>query len=428
MGTISFFSAYEEVGEVYDAQLSHISKLIFSLTYAEESSERNTNSNDALSLELKKMGHNYEKNIVFQVRRNDKILFVSNDNLEFDGRDIAEGFSNKLIGNSLWRFFVLSVPEYGYKVCVGEKLSIRADIIEKILASIFLPIVLIIPFIFIIAWVGLGPGLKPLLSISRAVHARSAKDLSPISLDKIPQEITPLIRAINDLMGLLDEALQKERRFTDLAAHELRTPIAVLKIQAQTALKSTNEQERISILKSHVQAANRITHMVTQLLTLARLEHIEVPKSLLSLGHITEEVIRDLLPLAEKKNVRINFDRKSTPQIIVNQDSLKIILRNIIDNAIKYSPEGKDINISVDMNDKAAILYVSDFGPGIPQEKIPRVTERFYRIAGHKEVGSGLGLSIVQRATELIDAKLMIRNKDNLEGLMVTVEFSSYTS
>jgi signal transduction histidine kinase len=238
-----------------------------------------------------------------------------------------------------------------------------------------------------------------------------------------------LINSINGLLANLDYALKKERRFTDFAAHELRTPIAIFKTQAETALKATDDSERRVILEAQVQAANRATNMVDQLLTLARLEHADIPTEKLSLSEIAQEVVEERSPLAEEKQIDLRFEQQASAFIHGNKELLTIILSNLIDNAIKYTHEhGRvTVTVSVSMQDQTAILLVCDTGPGIPEDKLPFVTERFYRVSGHKQPGAGLGLTIVKRASEIMGAILILRNTSKGKGLESILQFLDST-
>lgn len=424
VGSVSYLSAHEEVGEVYDADLSNVAKLIYSLVYADEANETPHYNSDRLDDAFQKQGHAYEKYIVFKVWRQNKLLFASKGDLDF-GDNLPEGFLDKDIKGGTWRQFVLDDAQHGYRVAVAEKLSARMDIIEKFLASIFLPLALSVPFIIFIAWVGLRTSLGSLVSISSAVQKRTSSDLSPITFSPVPEEVSPLVSSINELLVRLSMALQKERRFTDFAAHELRTPIAVLKLQAQTALKSTDENERRTILESHVRAADRATHMVSQLLTLARLDHADIPKQDVHLQNLAQQIAQDLEPLAEKKGINLQLAVKNITVARTNPDVLAVVLRNIIDNAIKYTPEHGAISVTTDQQDRKVLISVSDTGSGVPHDQLSKITERFFRIAGNSEQGAGLGLSIVQRGVEIMGGILRITNNKGQSGLTVTIEFST---
>jgi signal transduction histidine kinase len=291
------------------------------------------------------------------------------------------------------------------------------------LTTIFSPLGLAPPLILLITWIGLREGLKPLIAVSDAVKNRSALDLAPLSMDWSLREIGPLIQSINGLLSNLDYALKKERRFTDFAAHELRTPIAVLKTQAQTALRSTDVDERRMILEAQVVAANRAANMVDQLLALARLEHVNIPAEDLSLNELAQNILTEKAALAAEKQISLSRNISSAVSVHGNKEIIEIVLSNLIENAIKYSPQRCKVSISVFMRGKIPSLVVSDTGEGVPDDKLPHLTEPFYRIAGHHQAGAGLGLAIVSRAATLMGATLILRNKAIGHGFESVIEF-----
>jgi signal transduction histidine kinase len=230
-----------------------------------------------------------------------------------------------------------------------------------------------------------------------------------------------LIDSLNGLFANLEYALRKERRFADFAAHELRTPIAIFKTQAQTALKATDADQRRIILEAQVQAADRATNMVDQLLTLARLEHTDIPTETLSLSVVAQEIISERQPFAAQKNIALHFEPQAHDTVRGNKELLGVILCNLIDNAIKYTPAQGEVNIRISGN----TLIVCDNGPGIPEDKLPHVTERFYRVSRHQQSGAGLGLTIVKRACEIMGVRLVLRNRVECHGLESILQFPS---
>lgn len=251
--------------------------------------------------------------------------------------------------------------------------------------------------------------------------------MPPLSIDGSLLEINPLINSINKLLSNLSYILEKERRFTDFAAHELRTPIAILKTQAQTALKSKSDSERQMILEAQVRATDRAASLVDQLLALARLEHISAPTETLYLPTITEFIVREMRPTAEKAHIILDLELHATPFIHCNEELLSIVLSNLIDNAIKHTPAEGKILVSISMQDQMATLSVTDSGIGIPEDKLSLVTEAFYRVGGHQQTGAGLGLAIVKRAADILNAQFILKNNKAGHGLEALVQFKALT-
>ncbi len=436
IGGVGFHSAYNEAEDIYDAELSHLASLMLSLLRAEDQEEAARVDADkekeekinpdilVLSSGFENMEQGQESRLDFRIWKNDDLIFQSKQASDFGEERVIAGFSNQMIKGKEWRFFVLPDSKSGYTLEVAQKSKVRMLLIDKVLATIFSPLILLLPIVLIVTWIGLRTGLKPLLAVSDAVKNRSALDLTPLPTCQSLAEIKPLVNSINGLLTNLDYALKKERRFTDFAAHELRTPITIFKTQAQTALKATDDLERRSILEAQVQAANRAANLVDQLLTLARLEHTDIPTESLSVSEIAQEVVEERLPLAEEKQIALRFERRASVSIHGNKELLKIILSNLIDNAVKYTSEHGNVIVSVSAQDQTAILSVCDTGPGIPEDKLPYVTERFYRVyRKQQQPGAGLGLTIVKRAAEIMGATLTLRNKSTDSGLEAILHF-----
>lgn len=438
VGSIGYSLAYREAEQLYDTQLSHVTSLMLSLLLAEDKEEAKhgvkDDDDEKPNPDIIELGNDFEEGqgrqekVAFRIWKNNTLLFYSSRAAIFGSKRNISGFSNEDINGKGWRFYVLSDKESGYTLEVAHKLKNRTVLINNVLISIFSPLVFLMPSIFLLTLVGLRTGLKPLLSISGAVRNRSASDLTPLSVNHSMVEINPLINSINHLLENLAYALDKERRFTDFAAHELRTPIAILKTQAQTALKSTDDLERKSILEAQVEATNRATNLVDQLLALARLEQLPLAMESISLNDIASYLVKDRQVLAEKAGLTLSLKQGAPLVIQGTPELIAISLSNLIDNAIKYTSSPGEIVVTLSRHDNVAQVSVCDNGPGIPEANLPYVTEQFYRVPGRLQSGSGLGLSIVKRATDILGAELMMHNRTTGHGLDVTISFPHVTT
>ena len=439
IGGIGSYSAYNEAEKIYDTELSHVADLMLAILSAEDKEEarhsgslRNhkdiTHDIVELGSNFEETGQSYEKKLAFRIWKSGKLLFYSEQSSGFGEERVTAGFSNQEIDGKEWRFYVLPDTKAGYTIEMAQRLQIRTMLIMEVMTTIFSPLILLIPIILIITWAGLRAGLKTLMTISDAVKHRSSLDLTPLPEFESIAEITPLIDSINGLLENLDYALKKEKRFTDFAAHELRTPIAIFKTQAQTALKATDDTQRKTILEAQVKAADRATGMVDQLLTLARLEHADIPTEKLSLGEIAKMVLQERLPLAEQKSLNMLFEERNSAFVNCNKEMLTIILSNLVGNAIKYTPPNGNVIVTLSIDNKLANLAVRDSGPGIPEEKLPYITERFYRVSNHSQPGAGLGLTIAKRASEIMGANLILQNNANDHGFESILQFHNYTA
>jgi two-component system sensor histidine kinase QseC len=247
-----------------------------------------------------------------------------------------------------------------------------------------------------------------------------------VGAKNIPLEIKPLVAELNQLFLRLKLAFDRNKRFAGDAAHELRTPLAALKTQAQVALKANDEEDRINALQKVVQSVDRSSHVVAQLLTLSRLSQEEELNDVgpLDLHKLATEIIAYLAPVAIEKNIEIEF--ASPPEAVIikgNDIALGILIRNVVDNAIRYTPNNGQIQIQIITHPKEVTLRIVDSGSGIPVELRERVFERFYRILGTQAQGSGLGLAIVSQIAELHHAKISLSTPANGKGLQFEITF-----
>jgi two-component system sensor histidine kinase QseC len=305
----------------------------------------------------------------------------------------------------------------------------REQLARQIVLNMLLPSVAIaIPLVPLMIWVMVNTGLRPLRQLRREVVQRSADRLEPLDLLSIPLEVKPLATALNDLFGRLRHSIESERRFTADAAHELRTPLAALRTQAQVALRSIMEEDRQHALHQVQQGIERATHLIEQLLTLARIDPEEagVRHDLILIHPLAAESLAFLAGQAELKKIKLLLEGETVLRVLGQSGHLSILLRNLVDNAIRYSPPHSTVVLHLSQNAEHEVqLEVTDNGPGIPAEEMQRVMERFYRLPGSGQQGSGLGLSIVQRIAEHHRARLSLAAASPQGGLRVTVIFPS---
>lgn len=422
VGGAAFYSASHEIEEVYDAELARNARIMLALMRHEV--EEGEPDMKELHERFGQVGHTYEKHIALRIWQGEKLFYQSDSARDFGPQHVIAGFSTKEIGEEKWRFLVLPDAESGLTVEAAENARVRQDIIQKILYSMFGPVLALLLLIPPLFWFGLRQGLKPLVRLSEDVAARTPDDLTALSEEKTPKEILPLTQAINRLLARLHTALYKERRFTDLAAHELKTPLAVIKTLTQSAQRSTDNAEREKLLTDLNAATDRANAMMGQLLTLARLELGSAAQQPVSLNETVREVACGMMPLALQKGIELNFAEEAIAKITTVPEILAVAVRNLLDNAIKYTPPQGSIHVSVTDAGGAVTLAVSDSGPGIPPEKISLVTERFYRVPGNDQTGAGLGLTIVSRAAEVMQARFRLENLPE-GGLRSTLTWKS---
>jgi two-component system sensor histidine kinase QseC len=266
-------------------------------------------------------------------------------------------------------------------------------------------------------------GLKPLKRLAHHVSRRAPDDFHSVDLHQVPREVLTLVEALNQLFERYHQMIERERRFTGDASHELRTPLAGLRVQAQLACRCEEEGTRRRALGQLLVGIDRATHIVEQLLDLARLDppQVATDMELLALGSVMEEARALLRDDADRKS--INVEVEADPAEVTGDSSMLLILiRNLLDNAIRYAPSGGHVRLSCGTDGRRSWLQLDDSGPGIPEAERQRVFKRFYRAESQGEAGCGLGLSIAQRIVELHGAQLGLGDSP-LGGLQVRVVF-----
>lgn len=313
-------------------------------------------------------------------------------------------------------------------VQVAETLEKRKTLANEIVINLAVPQLLMIALAGILVWYGIGRGLDPLRPLQEEIESRSHLDLSPIGEEDAPREVKPLIHAINDLLQRLGRTLAAQQRFIADAAHQLRTPLAGLKTQAELALRQTGKEEVHRALKYLLGNSERTIHLVNQLLVLARAEPGKARAlafSRVDVNELAREVSKDWIHHALSKNIDLGFEG-ADESVFVRGESvlLKEMLGNLIDNAIRYTQAGGRVTVGVRGSQDKGVLSVEDNGPGISVEDRERVFERFYRILGTATDGCGLGLAIVREIAGTHGAEVDLVNRDGTPGTLVEVRFS----
>jgi two-component system sensor histidine kinase QseC len=309
---------------------------------------------------------------------------------------------------------------------VAELTKDRDELARDIAGNLLKPLLFSLPLLAFLLWVAVARSLRPLVRLTSEVEQREPDNLAPLDAGSAPREVVPLIDRLNKLFVRIDASLQKERRFTADAAHELRTPVAGIKAQAQVARGALNEVDRVHALDNAILGCDRAAHLIDQLLTLARIDTLdETGTEPCLLKNIASEVIAAIAPTALSQNVRLELKDGDDVKVRGNPVLLRIMLRNLIDNAVRHTGAGTTVEIKVRQEHGQSCLSVTDNGPGIPEAELERVAERFYRPAGTSASGSGLGLSIVKRIAEIHAASLQLAKAENGTGLSITVVFKS---
>jgi signal transduction histidine kinase len=297
---------------------------------------------------------------------------------------------------------------------------LRKELSEHFLEALLRPLLFGLPLLGGWIWFATWRGLKPLDEVAAELGKRAPDHLDPLAPAAAPHEIRPLLEALNALFGRVGQTLDNERRFTADAAHELRTPLAAITAQAQVAVRARDAAERDHALAQLTTSARRASHLIEQLLTLARLDPAaDLPISELRLDLLAAEICADHGAAVLEKNIALELDAPVPVVMTGNDAMLRVLLRNLVDNAVRYTPTDGKVGVGVTALHGEVLLTVSDSGPGIPAEQRDNALRRLHRLAGQDIEGSGLGLSIVARIAELHGARLVL--EDNTPGLRVSL-------
>jgi two-component system sensor histidine kinase QseC len=410
----SYIDAHHQVDKLFDAQLAQAAQTLLALASHDEGDDID---------DLGDAGHKNQRRLRFQIWRADGKLLMRSKNAPKTALTATDGFSETRDRKDRWRHYSQWNDDHSLQVQVSENHHIRDELIAHIAWRLLFPALFGLPLIGLWVWVATRQGLSSLDGIARQIASRAPQQLQPLTPAAAPEEIRTILEALNGLFQRVETALETERRFTADAAHELRTPLAALQAQVQVALRARDSSERDRSLAQLQSGLTRASHLVDQMLQLARLD----PESGLpdpqpvDLAVLAETVCADLGHQILDKD--LDFALAAAPGCIVTGQAewLRVLIRNLIDNAIRYTPTGGSLRVQVAATNGQSRLSVSDSGPGIPAGDREAVLRRFHRLnRGEHPTGSGLGLAIVARIAELHGADLEFAAGENAQGLQVT--------
>jgi two-component system OmpR family sensor kinase len=336
------------------------------------------------------------------------------------------GFSTVDGPRGRWRVF--GILAQGHVIQVGQALEVREQRAARLALRTLAPFGVLMPVLALLVWWIVGRSLRPLDAVTGSVRARSPAALDPIATHGLPEEIRPLVDALNDLLVRLAAVLRHERAFIADAAHELRTPLTALSLQLQTLAASASEADRAQAAERLQAGVARATRLVEQLLTLAR--HEERPRGdygPVPLDDVAREVVTDLVRQADARQIDLGLAVAEPAVVTGDRDALRVLMSNLVDNAVRYSPPGGRVDVSVQRGERAgepaAIVEVTDTGPGIPVDERERVFDRFYRVPGTTAPGSGIGLAIVRSIARQHGIRVELGCGDDSQGLRVRLLF-----
>nr|WP_315255137.1 ATP-binding protein [uncultured Duganella sp.] len=420
---IVYVEAQQESDELFDQSLVETAHLLLSLV---ENEVREHGLSQPISLPMR--GHvNPHRYLLFQVRDQHQRVLYKNDGAPDAALspDAPDGFSWTTIHGQRWRLYTLWDDSHELALVVAEPTSHREDISSRFFYKIVIFGTLMALLATAAIWWSISRVLRVLQNSADEVAARTPNDLAEVSLGGAPSEVHPLLLAINRLFGRVRQTMEHEQRFTADAAHELRTPLAAIKTNLQVLKRARSVAERDEFIAGLSTSVDRATRLVDQLLTLEKLDPqsgTDTAPDAGDLADLLREQAEHWQHCCAQQGLALQLDIAAAP-CALHADSMRMLIRNLVDNAVRYTPAPGRIAISCGRENGASYLRVADSGPGIPAEMQARVFERFFRLAGAALPGSGLGLSIVARIAERHRARIQLGAGLDGQGLAVTLFF-----
>ncbi len=329
---------------------------------------------------------------------------------------LADGLHTLGAGGEPFRVLVKTTAS-GERIAVAQETGVRDEIARNSALRTVMPFLILVPILLLIVANLVRKMFRPITAISMEIDRRTERELHPVNEDHLPVEVRPFIVAINRLLNRIAQSMDTQRRFVADAAHELRSPLTAMSLQAERlaeAEMSAQARERLVTLQRGIR---RNRNLLDQLLTLAKAQATTaLPTSPVSILGIYRRVLEDLQPLAEAKHIDLGVEGEQDARVLVRELDLVAVVKNLVDNAIRYTPEGGRVDLSVNTIKGRAILSIQDSGPGIALAERERVFDPFYRTLGNDQVGSGLGMSIVKTISDRIGAEVQLGFSDEVNG------------
>jgi two-component system sensor histidine kinase QseC len=406
-----------ELDELLDAHLAQSASLLIAQMGYET---------DEIDVEHSPQLYRHQRKVAFQIwERGKSLLLHSTGAPNMRLSPAVEGFSDSEVSGDTWRVFSAWDNTRHYLIQVGEQRAARDVLARTVARNMLLPLLVALPVLALLIWFSVTRALRPLQVLGSQVAVRHVDNLAPIEVATAPSEVLPLLEGLNTLFARVRASIDSERGFTADAAHELRTPLAAIRTQAQVARAAGGDAERRRALDNVITGCDRTAHLMDQLLTLARLEPNQpVQREAVDLQALVANVVAELAPAAIAKDVDLQLTSRVAAPVAGSPGLLAVMVRNLIDNAIRYTVRHSVVEVVVTPTGDGAEFSVLDQGPGIAQDELSRVWDRFYRVLGSGEAGSGLGLSIVKRIAELHDAKVTLAPGSGGIGLHVRLHIA----
>lgn len=424
----NYIDTRTEIRDLMDAQLAQSARVLLEisahelyeqLAYMAQQNDGQGDVSEHIDIQV----HKYQQEIDFQIWTTDGRLAVRSSNApDTPLIDRDEEYGDREVNGVMWRVYSIKNEDDTLRVQVGERYDKRENLSNTISIRLIASFGIILPLLAILIFITVGRAMQPLRKVAQQIQYRQFNNLEAIDTKGVPAEAMPMIKALNGLFKRLQSSFEEIILFTSNAAHELRTPLAAQKVHAQVAMQAKDEYKRNEALREVVDSIDRATHMVEQLLTLARLD----PQGMLNanedsdLCKVAEEQLSELGHEALEKHIELSLEGSQHCMVKGESSMMGILIRNLVENAIRYTPEKGTVRVTIDGEDRQ--ITVEDSGPGIPEDQYENVFKRFYRVEEGNHKGTGLGLSMVQRIIEIHKATIRF-GRSAFGGLKVEINF-----
>lgn len=429
IGILAFKGATRQIDHVYDAQLIQSANMLWLVVEDEMNMQvgpfrriRKIDLTISNQKALNEFADAYADSRMFRVWKGNKLAMISDKAPVVGIPQQDQGLSDVEDdeGND-WRVYTLNIPHTNITVEAGEKISLRESLVINILLTLAAPLALLVPLVGWLLWAGISSGLGTVRALIQQIRSRSPDDLSPLALANVPRELAPIGNSINQLLQKLENSFNAEKRFAEHAAHHLRTPLATLKLQMQMLEQARDAKERSSLMENLSAAIERSSRLVNQLLTSTRVSHQPIVRVPIDLKRSVISMIQELAPIAALKNIDLSFEGTDGLMVMADETLLRLLIGNIIENAVKYTPEKGKVDVALRGDAESITCAVSDSGPGIPEDERDHVFQRFYRVGTPQAQGTGLGLAIVAETAARLSGKISLSTPESGHGLLVEI-------
>ncbi|TBW47903.1 two-component sensor histidine kinase [Marinobacter halodurans] len=432
----SYIGSNHELEEVFDAELAQSARIVQGLVHHLSHDQPLGQLKDALEDSLRlppglgdhddsdealpgDRGHKYEKKLAFQIWSRDGTPLLSSPALTEQTDRPTPGYAWAESRGFQWRTFTLRDPETGLWILSGQREDIRSELSGELALSNVLPLLIVLPVLLVLVVIAIRWTFRPLRQLERPIRNMAPERIHPLDEKQAPPEVLGLVSAVNGLLRRLDQALERERQFSADAAHELRTPLAALRLNLEEACQSAPEQ-----FSGLLASVDRMNHLVEQMLLLSRIDAGSPGEpQLASISDIVAQAVADVAPVAIRDHVELILDdRIDNDRVLCHSALISTLVRSLTANAIQYSPADSEVTLQLTEKGADTCLRICDSGPGIPPEARERALQRFVRLDQRQGSGAGLGLAIASRIVELHGGQLTLEDRhDGRSGLCVRV-------